>query len=139
MAVSTHTLEVQTAGNCDTKDLTDGVSRAVGESGISNGIVNVFCPGSTGGITTIEYESGALADLRRLFEEIVPQNREYLHNQRWGDGNGHSHIRSALLGPSLTVPLANGQLMLGTWQQIILVDFDNRPRRRKIIVQIVGE
>ncbi|MBN1314872.1 MAG: YjbQ family protein [Anaerolineales bacterium] len=139
MAVSTHALQLQTAGHCDTKDLTGAVTSVVKESNIRNGIVNVFCPGSTGGLTTIEYESGALADLRRLFDEIAPENREYLHNRRWGDGNGHSHIRAALLGPSLTVPLVDGQLLLGTWQQIILVDFDNRQRNRKIVVQIVGE
>ena len=91
------------------------------------------------GLTTIEYESGALNDLRRLFEEIIPSNREYAHNARWGDGNGHSHVRAALLGASLTVPFVNGRLTLGTWQQIIFIDFDNRSRQRELILQVMGE
>jgi secondary thiamine-phosphate synthase enzyme len=90
-------------------------------------------------LTTIEYESGALSDLRRLFDEIIPSDREYAHNARWHDGNGHSHIRAALLGPSLTIPFVDGQLTLGTWQQIIYVDFDNRPRQRELVVQLIGE
>ncbi len=101
--------------------------------------MTVFCPSATSGVTTIEYESGALSDLRSLFDEIIPQNREYAHNERWHDGNGHSHIRAALLGPSLTIPFVNRQLTLGTWQQVIYVDFDNRPRKRELIVQVIGE
>lgn len=101
--------------------------------------MTIFCPSSTSALTTIEFEGGALSDLRRLFDEIVPSNREYTHNERWHDGNGHSHVRAALLGPSLTVPFVDGQLTLGTWQQIIYLDFDNRPRQRKLVVQLIGE
>lgn len=139
MTVSTHKLEFQTQGDAEMQDITDAVAQVTTASEVSDGIVTVFCPGSTGGVTTIEFEPGALADLRRLFDEIVPQDREYQHNRRWGDGNGHSHVRAALLGPSLTIPLVNGRLMLGTWQQIVHIDFDNRPRRRQVVVQIVGE
>jgi secondary thiamine-phosphate synthase enzyme len=139
MAISTHQLEFQTGGNAEMQDITDSVEKVTASSKIKNGIVTVFCPGSTSAVTTIEFESGALSDLRRLFDEIAPQDRDYQHNQRWGDGNGHSHVRAALLGPSLTIPLVDGRLTLGTWQQIIHVDFDNRPRRRQIVVQIVGE
>ncbi len=139
MAVSTHQLEFQTRGDAEIQDITEAVAQVTASSGLKDGIVTVFCPGSTGGITTIEFESGALSDLKRLFDEIAPQDRDYLHNRRWGDGNGHSHVRAALLGPSLTVPLVNGRLMLGTWQQIVHIDFDNRARRRQLIVQIVGE
>ena len=137
--VSTHTLEVDSRGHADMHDITGQVTQIVETSGVRDGMVTVFCPGSTGAVTTIEYEPGALADLKRLFDEIVPQDRDYLHNRRWGDGNGHSHVRAALLGPSLTVPLVEGQLTLGTWQQIIAINFDNRPRRRRLIVQVVGE
>lgn len=139
MAVVTHQLEFNTQGHAEMQDITPAVEEIVAESQIENGIVTVFCPGSTSGVTTIEFESGALADLRRLFDEVAPADREYAHNLRWGDGNGHSHVRAALLGPSLTIPLVNNQLTLGTWQQIIHVDFDNRPRRRRLVVQIVGE
>lgn len=137
--VFTGTLHLQTKGDTDIHDITDAVAQIVAQSGISDGIVCIFSPSSTSGITTLEYESGAIADLKRTFEELVPQDREYRHNLRWGDGNGHSHVRAALLGPSLSVPLLGGRLRLGTWQQIIFVDFDNRPRRRELIVQVVGE
>ncbi len=139
MTVATHQLEFKTRGGAEIRDLTSAVADVVAGSGLKNGIVTVFCPGSTGAVTTIEFESGAVADLKRLFDEIIPQDRDYQHNRRWGDGNGHSHVRAALLGPSLSVPLVDGRLTLGTWQQIIHVDFDNRPRRRKITVQMVGE
>lgn len=137
--IVTEELELQTRGDADMKDITDGVARLVRSSGLKDGIVTVFCPSSTSGVTTIEYESGALSDLRRLLDEIVDPRREYRHNLRWHDGNGHSHVRSALLGPSLTVPFVGGHLTLGTWQQIIYIDFDNRPRHRKLVVQIMGE
>jgi secondary thiamine-phosphate synthase enzyme len=101
--------------------------------------VTIFCPSSTSGLTTIEYESGALSDLKRLFDEIIPPDREYAHNARWGDGNGHSHVRASLLGASLTIPFVEGRLTLGTWQQIIYIDFDNRPRKRELILQLIGE
>ncbi len=108
-------------------------------SGLSDGIVTVFCPSSTSAVTTLEFESGAVRDLQRLFDEIAAPDRPYAHNQRWGDGNGHSHVRAALLGPSLTVPFVGGRLTLGTWQQIIYVDFDNRARQRRLVVQMIGE
>ncbi len=137
--IITETIELRTRGDADMHDITAEVAAKVRESGARSGIVTVFCPGSTGGITTIEYESGALADLKRTFDDIVPADRDYAHNRRWGDGNGHSHVRAALLGPSLTVPFVDGELALGTWQQITFCDFDNRPRSRRLVVQIVGE
>jgi len=137
--VTSDFIEMKTRGHADLLDITDEVAARVRASDIGSGIVTVFCPGSTGALTTIEYESGALSDLKRLFDEIVQPDREYAHNLRWGDGNGHSHVRAALLGPSLTVPFVDGELQLGTWQQIVFVDFDNRSRTRRLVVQIVGE
>lgn len=139
MTVKTNSISLSTRGEADIHDITDQIARQVSQSGLRNGTVTVFCPSSTSALTTIEYESGALSDLRRLFDEIIPQNREYAHNARWHDGNGHSHVRAALLGPSLTIPFVDGDLTLGTWQQVIYVDFDNRPRQRKLVVQLVGE
>lgn len=139
MPVKTLSLSLNTRGEADVQDITDQVARNIMQSGLTNGTVTIFCPSATSALTTIEYESGAVSDLRRLFEEIVPQNREYAHNERWHDGNGHSHVRAALLGPSLTIPFVDGQLTLGTWQQIIYVDFDNRPRQRRLVLQLVGE
>jgi secondary thiamine-phosphate synthase enzyme len=139
MAVKTNSISLSTRGDGDIHDITDEIARQVSQSGLQNGTVTVFCPSSTSALTTIEYESGALSDLRRLFDEVVPQDREYAHNARWHDGNGHSHVRAALLGPSLTIPFVDGDLTLGTWQQVIYVDFDNRPRQRKLVVQLVGE
>jgi secondary thiamine-phosphate synthase enzyme len=132
-------LTLQTRGNGDTHDITDAVARAVRESGLTSGTVTLFCPSSTSGLTTIEFEPGAVADLKRALEELIPSGREYRHNERWGDGNGHSHIRASLLGASLAVPFIDRQLTLGTWQQIIYVDFDVRPRSREIVAQIMGE
>jgi len=114
--VITQELHLNTHGHCDIQDITSQVADAVRESGLQAGIVTVFCPGSTGGLTTIEYESGALADLQQVFDEIAPPDRDYRHHQRWGDDNGHSHVRAALIGPSLTVPFVEGRLTLGTWQ-----------------------
>jgi secondary thiamine-phosphate synthase enzyme len=111
----------------------------VRQSGINSGIVTVFCPGATGAVTTIEFEEGAVRDFKRLFDEIAAPDRSYAHNTLAGDRNGHSHVRAALLGPSLTVPFVDGKLILGTWQEIIFVDFDNRPRQRSIVLQIMGE
>ncbi len=139
MTVRTESISLSTRGNADIHDITDQVERHVAQSGLKNGIVTIFCPSATSALTTIEYESGAVSDLRRLFEEIIPQDREYAHNARWQDGNGHSHVRAALLGPSLTVPFVDSALTLGTWQQIIYVDFDVRPRQRRLVVQILGE
>lgn len=137
--VETASIELSTRGNGDVIDITAEVERAVRSSGLSDGIVTVFCPSSTSAVTTLEFESGAVRDLQRLFDEIAAPDRPYAHNQRWGDGNGHSHVRAALLGPSLTVPFVGGRLTLGTWQQIIYVDFDNRARQRRLVVQMIGE
>lgn len=137
--VKTASIALSTKGHADIHDITERVAGAVETSGMRNGTATVFCPSATSAVTTIEYEGGALSDLKRLFDEIVPADREYAHDARWHDGNGHSHVRAALLGPSLTVPFVNGRLTLGTWQQIVYVDFDNRPRRRELVVQLVGE
>ncbi len=137
--VKTTTISFNTHGNADVRDVTDLVAGAIRKSGLKNGIVTVFCPSSTSGLTTIEYESGCVSDLQRLFDEIIAPGREYAHNARWGDGNGHSHLRAALLGASFTVPFADGQMTLGTWQQIIHVDFDVRPRQRELVLQLMGE
>ena len=139
MTIKTFSISLSTQGNADIRDITDQVIRHVLQSGLKDGAATIFCPSATSALTTIEYESGALSDLRRLFEEILPANREYAHNERWHDGNGHSHVRAAILGPSLTIPFVDGQLTLGTWQQVIYVDFDNRPRQRKLVVQLIGE
>src|SRR5262245_40695561 len=139
MTVKSSSIQLSTRGDADIHDITEEVARQVDQSGLKDGTVTIFCPSSTSALTTIEYESGALSDMKRLFNEIVPSNREYAHNARWGDGNGHSHVRAALLGPSLTIPFVNGRLTLGTWQQIIYVDFDNRPRKRELVVQVIGE
>jgi secondary thiamine-phosphate synthase enzyme len=139
MTVISKSISLNTKGNADIHNITDQITNVVSNSGLSSGIVTVFCPSSTSALTTIEHESGALSDLRRLFNEIVPVNHEYAHNERWHDGNGHSHVRASLLGPSITIPFVEGQLTLGTWQQVIYVDFDNRPRQRKLIVQLIGE
>jgi len=139
MPVITSTLQFSTRGNVDILDITPSVDRTIDQSGLKNGVAVIFCPSSTGALTTIEYEPGCLSDLRRLFDEIVPANRDYAHNLRWHDGNGHSHVRAALLGASLSVPFSAGNLLLGTWQQIIYVDFDNRPRSRELVVQLLGE
>jgi secondary thiamine-phosphate synthase enzyme len=137
--IKTLSLPLATRGNADVHDITDAVQDAIQKSGLKSGTVTLFCPSATSALTTIEYESGCISDLRRLFDEIVPADREYAHNARWGDGNGHSHVRAALLGPSLAVPFADGRLLLGTWQQIIHVDFDTRPRQRQVVAQVMGE
>jgi secondary thiamine-phosphate synthase enzyme len=139
MAVVTTSLSLSTRGNADVHDITDHLAEAVAHSGLTGGVVTIFCPSSTSALTTIEYEPGCVSDLRRLFDEILPANRPYAHEAAWGDGNGHSHMRAALLGPSLSVPFVGRRLTLGTWQQVIYVDFDVRPRRRELVVQIVGE
>lgn len=139
MTVKSLSIELHTKGDADVVDITGQVAEAVIESGVRHGVVTIFCPSSTSAVTTLEYESGCVNDLRRLFDEIVDPGREYAHNARWKDGNGHSHVRAALLGPSLTVPFVEQRLALGTWQQIVYVDFDNRPRSRSLVAQIVGE
>jgi len=137
--VVTKEIRLDTEGNCDILDITSQVSTAVEESQLQDGTVTVFCPGSTGGLTTIEYESGALHDLEQVLDEIAPPDRDYRHHLRWGDDNGHSHVRSAMIGPSLTIPFVEGDLTLGTWQQIVFLDFDTRPRSRTLVLQIMGE
>ncbi len=139
MAVVTRFIEKKTAGFTDIHDLTAEVAELVRDSGIKDGIVTVFVPGSTGGITTIEYEPGLKRDLPEALDKIAPTNKTYHHDATWGDGNGFSHVRAAFIGPSLTVPFSDGRLHLGTWQQIVFLDFDNRSRHRRIVVQIMGE
>jgi secondary thiamine-phosphate synthase enzyme len=137
--VQTRRLEFSTRGQGDIHDLTSAVAQALQESGVRHGLVSLFTPSSTSSLTTIEFEDGALHDLRQALDRLAPADLEYRHNARWGDGNGHAHVRAALLGPSLTVPISDGQLSLGTWQQIVFIDFDVRPRRRTVILQILGE
>jgi len=137
--VITRELQLHMQANCDMQDITPQVEQAIQESELGAGIVTLFCPGSTGGLTSIEYESGVITDLQQILDEIVPLDRDYRHHLRWGDDNGHSHVRAALIGPSLTVPFVERRLTLGTWQQIVFVNFDTRPRSRRLVVQIMGE
>ncbi|HSB06011.1 MAG TPA: secondary thiamine-phosphate synthase enzyme YjbQ [Thermodesulfobacteriota bacterium] len=132
------TISLNTKGFIDIIDVTPKVSSIVKQSGIKDGLVTVFCPGSTGAVTAIEYESGVLRDLQKAIEKLVPSDISYDHDRRWGDGNGFSHVRAALMKPSLTIPLIQGRLTLGTWQQIVFIDFDNRARNRNLIVQVVS-
>jgi len=132
-------ISLRTKGFTDIIDITEKVQRSLEETNLKEGILTVFVPGSTGGLTTLEYEPGLISDLKRALEVVAPQRGDYEHNRRWQDGNGFSHIRSALIGPSLTLPFSKGRLTLGTWQQIIFIDFDNRPRSRTLIIQIIGE
>ncbi len=136
---SSHSHKAHTRGQGDVQDLTPAVQAAIAESKLRSGIATVFVVGSTAGITTIEFESGVVSDLARAFEQIAPRNAEYQHHLRWGDDNGSSHVRAGLLGPSLTIPVRDGALALGTWQQIVLVEFDTRPRTREIVMQLIGE
>jgi len=137
--ITTHTIHVTTKGQSDAHDITAQVAAAVAASGARAGVVTIFVVGSTAGVTTIEFEPGAIADLNGLFERLAPRTAEYRHHLRWGDDNGSSHVRAALLGPSLTVPFVGGAPTLGTWQQIMLLEFDTRPRKREVVVQIIGE
>ncbi|MFI5251544.1 MAG: secondary thiamine-phosphate synthase enzyme YjbQ [Bacteroidota bacterium] len=139
MPVQSNTFQIKTRGFNDTHNITDKVQEFLESSKIANGIVTAFVPGSTAGITTIEYEPGAVEDLSRAIEKLAPQDTTYKHNLRWGDGNGFSHVRAALLGPSLSIPFSGKKLLLGTWQQIILIDFDNRARTREVVVTVMGE
>lgn len=136
--VVTTRFSLDTKGDPDIIDITDKVQAIVDESSLVEGSVTVFVGGSTGGITTIEYEPGVIADLRKAIERIVPRGIHYDHDARWGDGNGFSHVRAAIIGPSLHIPFEARRLLLGTWQQIVFCDFDNRPRSRKIAVQVIG-
>lgn len=137
--IQTSALELRTQGNGQVINITEAVAEAIRASDLTNGIVTVFCPSATSGVTTIEYESGTVADFQRMWDEIVDSGREYRHNLRWQDGNGHSHVRAALLGPSITIPFVEGCMTLGTWQQIVYIDFDNRARQRRLVVQMMGE
>ncbi len=132
-------ITLETNGNCDMIDITKEVESALNSSGLTTGICTVFCPPSTGSVTTIEYEGGLLKDFPEAMERLAPIEAVYEHHLRWRDGNGHSHIRASILGPSLTVPFVNGKLTLGTWQQIAFIDFDNKPRNRRIDIVILGE
>lgn len=139
MVVHSDTIKVETRGEVEIVDITRKVQRIVDESGIKNGLACAFISGSTGGITTIEYEPGLMQDLPAALERIAPKNAYYKHEERWHDGNGHSHIRASFLGPSLSIPIQNGRLQLGTWQQVVFVELDVRSRSRELIVQIVGD
>ena len=138
MKVTMRRIQLSTPPGTSVHDLTSEVERSLGEVGLCEGIVTLFCPGSTGGFTTVEYEPGLVEDLDELFSRIAPRDREYAHNRRWGDGNGHSHCRASLLGPSLTVPVEEGALQLGTWQQIVFLDFDRPGRDRTLLCQFMG-
>jgi secondary thiamine-phosphate synthase enzyme len=136
--VTTHRQEIATRGQGDAHDITRIVAGAVQASRYTGGVATVFVVGSTAAITTIEFEPGAIADLNRVFEQLAPRQGSYKHHERWGDDNGSSHVRAALLGPSLAIPFVDGQLALGTWQQVMLLEFDTRSRRREVVVQIIG-
>jgi secondary thiamine-phosphate synthase enzyme len=137
--VKTTRHSIKTRGQGDGHDVTPVVKKALGASGITEGIATVFVVGSTAGMTTIEFEPGAIADLNRLFDELAPADADYRHHLRWGDDNGSSHVRAALLGPSVTIPVSEGTLDLGTWQQVMLIEFDTRGRDREVVVKIIGE
>ncbi|MBU1700833.1 MAG: secondary thiamine-phosphate synthase enzyme YjbQ [Candidatus Eisenbacteria bacterium] len=137
--IRTEFIQVDTRGYCDMLDLTPGVERLLTSSGLKEGSVLLFVPGSTAALTTIEYEAGALQDLRDAIERLAPTDITYAHDRRWGDGNGFSHVRAALLGAHLEIPVAGGRLIRGTWQQILLIDFDNGPRQRRVAIQLRGE
>ncbi len=139
MAVVTDTIEVGTAGFADVVDLTPKVVRVIDSSGLREGVVVVANPGSTASVTTIEFEPGLIDDLKRAAERVAPAGETYKHDSRWGDGNGHSHVRAAVFGPSVALPLRGGRLQVGTWQQVVLVDFDNRPRSREVVITVLGE
>ncbi len=138
MEIHTHETALAGTAEVDIHDLSGLVAETAASSGIVDGQVTVFAPGSTAGVTTIEFESGVLQDLKDALERLAPRSISYAHDARWGDGNGYSHVRAALVGPSLTVPLLEGRPVLGAWQQIVLLDFDNRPRQRRVIIQITG-
>ncbi len=139
MSAQNFTFQLRTKGFIDVHDITPRVKDGLRKASLSDGIVTVFVPGSTAGVTTIEFESGAIEDLKKAIERMAPQGIHYDHDARWGDGNGFAHVRAALLGPSLSIPVIRGELQLGTWQQIVLIDFDNRPRTREVVVQAIGE
>jgi len=137
--IATDSISLSTKGFSDIIDITERVNSIVNKSNVTKGLVTVFCSGSTGAITTIEYESGVINDLKKAIEKIAPSNIPYEHDRRWGDGNGFSHVKAALMKPSLSVPIVKGKMTLGTWQQLVFIDFDNRGRDRNIVVQVMGE
>ena len=137
--VTSSRVTIATRGQGDVHELTTAVSDTVASGRVTNGVVTVFVVGSTAGVTTIEFEPGAVADLGRAFEQIAPRAVDYRHHLRWGDDNGSSHVRAAILGPSVTIPIVDGNLATGSWQQIVLVEFDTRARRREVLIQITGE
>jgi secondary thiamine-phosphate synthase enzyme len=139
MTIISKEIHLSTIGNTQVVDITKKVQREIENSSIRNGLVTVFVPGSTGSITTIEYEGGVINDLKNAVERFAPSDLTYQHDAAWGDGNGHAHVRSSIIGPSQSVPIINGKMSLGTWQQIVFIDFDNRPRDRHLVVQILGE
>jgi secondary thiamine-phosphate synthase enzyme len=137
--VVTEQISLESQGNCDIIDITPEVRQQLSKAKVSDGTVTLFISGSTAGLTTIEFEPGLIADFKKMWERTVPQDIPYQHDRAWGDGNGHSHVRASLLGASLVIPFSDRRLALGTWQQIVVVDFDNRARSRQIVVQITGE
>ena len=139
MQVKLNHIFLSTHGNTEVIDITQKVNECILSTTLTNGLITIFCPSSTSGVTTLEYEEGVIQDLIKTFNQIIPSDSKYQHNEAWHDGNGHSHIRSALLKTSLTIPLVDGRLTLGTWQQVVFVDFDTRPRKREIIIQVMGE
>jgi len=139
MKIITRKTAVKTNGDPDLLNITDKVSEIVSASGLAEGNVTVFVTGSTAAITTFEYESGLVSDVREFFAKLIPKDKHYAHDETWGDANGFSHLRACLQGPSLVVPFTGGKLVLGTWQQVVLAEFDNRPRQREITVQVIGE
>jgi len=139
MSVVTRYVGLESEGNCDILDITENVRAELRKTGLRDGTVTVFVPGATGGVTTVEFEGGLVRDLKEMFESVAPQGKPYYHDQKWHDGNGHSHVRASLLGPSLTVPFSGTELILGTWQQIVFIDFDVRRRSRRLVLQFIGE
>ncbi len=139
MIIHNTSISIQTHGFSDCVDVTGDLARCLDDSGVKNGLLTLMIAGSTAAVTTIEFESGAVSDLKKALERLAPMNGTYAHNLRWGDGNGFSHVRAALMKPSLTIPVMDGTLCLGTWQQVVALDFDNKPRKRTLIVQIIGE
>jgi len=139
MGIYTSTLDIYLKNNCDIKDITDLVQNEIDKSGISTGVINIFAIGSTASLTTIEYERGVISDLKNAIYRIAPDNIPYAHDMAWHDGNGHSHVQAAIMGPSLTIPIRNGRLLLGTWQHIVLINHDVRSRNRKVELTVIGE
>ncbi len=139
MAVITKYIEYSTNGNAESVNITPDLNVSLEETGLSDGVLTVFVPGATGALTTVEFEPGLIEDLKELWEKIIPSAKTYNHDRAWGDGNGHSHVRASLLGPSISLPFCSGEFTLGTWQQVIFIDFDVRKRSRKLVLQFMGE